>query len=57
MLDGIFTPAYQEELLWTENMDGEHFPIFTADGRAGRASWIWSGAAAWSMAGPMCRHL
>ena len=22
MLDGIFTPAYQEKLLWTENMDG-----------------------------------
>ena len=27
MLDGIFAPAYQEELLWTENGDGERFPI------------------------------
>lgn len=39
MLDGIFTPAYQEELLWTENMDGERFPIFTADGE-GRTCFL-----------------
>ena len=39
MLDGIFTPAYQEELLWAENMDGERFPIFTADGE-GRTCFL-----------------
>lgn len=39
MLDGIFTPAYQEELLWGENMDGERFPIFTADGE-GRTCFL-----------------
>ncbi len=35
MLDGLFTPEYQEELLWTENLDGEGFPLFTStpDGR------------------------
>ena len=39
MLDGIFTPAYQEKLLWTENMDGGRFPIFTADGE-GRTCFL-----------------
>lgn len=54
MLDGIFTPAYQE-LLWTENMDGR-FPIFTADGE-GRTCFLdmERGSEVWSMAGPMCR--
>ena len=55
MLDGIFTPAYQEKLLWTENMDGGDSPSSPPMGRAGHASWSWSGAAVWSMAGPMCR--
>lgn len=45
MLDSVFTPEYQEELLWTESLDGERFPTFTSteDGRlcfldAGRGS-------------------
>ncbi|MFQ7854931.1 MAG: hypothetical protein ACLRIS_07210 [Flavonifractor plautii] len=34
---------------------GSDSPSSPPMGRAGHASWSWSGAAAWSMAGPMCR--
>ena len=37
--------------IWT----GSDSPSSPPMGRAGHASWSWSGAAAWSMAGPMCR--
>lgn len=35
MMDSVFIPEYQEELLWQEDLDGEPFPIFasTEDGR------------------------
>lgn len=29
MLDGIFTPEYQQELLWQESADGERIAVFT----------------------------
>ena len=46
---GIFTPAYQEKLLWTENMDGGDSPSSPPMGRAdmlpgagaGQQSGVW----------------